>query len=180
MTKDIQVLKDTDPILFSLQRQNEQGEAMVRLYQEMKGIKNDVTQMKSDIKEEYERFNQSVERMENSIELQGSDADAIKSIVHKKAHAIAKVKYPDIEEFGAEYRELVGYARREVYKNLKKHFNVNSYTRIRHLDAEKAIAFVESIVLGKSFLKNYEQWRMQRIKKRQREQEILKNEKGLN
>src|SRR5699024_9798625 len=98
----------------------------------------------------------------------------------KKAHAIAKVKYPDIEEFGAEYRELVGYARREVYKNLKKHFNVNSYTRIRHLDAEKAIAFVESIVLGKSFLKNYEQWRMQRIKKRQREQEILKNEKGLN
>src|SRR5699024_8578548 len=121
---------------------------MVSLYQEMKGSKNDVSQMKSDIKEEYERFNQSVERIKNSIELEGSDADEIKYIVNKKAHAIAKVKYPDIEEFGAEYRELVGYARREVYKNLKKHFNVNSYTRIRHLDAEKAIAFVESIVLG--------------------------------
>src|SRR5699024_7672874 len=90
MSKDIQVLKESDPILFSLQRQNEQGEAMIRLYQEMKEIKSDVTQMKSDIKEEYVRFNQSVERMENSIELQGTDADRIKSIVHKKAHAIAK------------------------------------------------------------------------------------------
>src|SRR5699024_1727532 len=118
MSKDIQVLKESDPILFSLQRQNEQGEAMIRLYKEMKGIKNDVTQMKSDIKEEYERFNQSGERMENSIELKGTDADAIKSNVHKKAHAIAKVKYPNIEEFVAEYRELVGYARREVYKHL--------------------------------------------------------------
>src|SRR5699024_4234471 len=180
MSKDIQVLKESDPILFSLQRQNEQGEAMVRLYQEMKEIKSDVTQMKSDIKEEYVRFNQSVERMENSIELQGTDADRIKSIVHKKAHAIAKVKYPDTKEFGAEYLELVGYARREVYKSLKKHFNVNSYTRIRHLDAEKAIAFVESIVLGQELLGRYEQWRYDRIKKQQREKGLVKNEKRRN
>src|SRR5699024_12513083 len=106
MSKDIQVLKESDPILFSLQRQNEQGEAMVRLYQEMKGIKNDVTQMKSDIKEEYERFNQSVERMENSIEIQGSDADAIKSIVNKIVNDKVKVKYTDCEVFGEYYRVL--------------------------------------------------------------------------
>lgn len=169
MTKDIQVLKESDPILFSLQRQNEQGEAMIRLYQEMKGIKSDVTQMKSDIKEEYVRFNQSVERMENSIELQGSDASRIKSIVHKKAHAIAKVKYPDIKEFGAEYMELVGYARREIYKKIKKEFNVNSYTKIRHIDAELAIEFTQSIVLGSELLTNYDKWRSDRIKKQQRE-----------
>ena len=169
MTKHIQLLEESDPILFSLQRQNEQGEAMIKLYQEMKVIKNDVTKMKSDIKEEYERFNQSVERMENSIELQGTDADKIKSIVHKKAHAIAKVKYPNTQERLAEYLEMVGYARREVYKTLKKQFNVNSYTRIRHLDAQQAIDFVESIVLGSEFLSNYEKWKTARIKKKQRE-----------
>src|SRR5699024_12201377 len=96
-----------------------------------------------------------VERMENSIELQGSDASRIKSIVHKKAHAIAKVKYPDIKEFGAEYLELVGYARREIYKKIKKVFNVNSYTKIRHIDAELAIEFTQSIVLGSELLTNY-------------------------
>src|SRR5699024_12033088 len=111
--------------------------------------------MKSDKKEEYVMFNQYVGRMKNSIELQGSDASRIRSLMHKKAHAIAKVKYPDIKEFGAEYLELVGYARREIYKKIKKEFNVNSYTKIRHIDAELVIEFIKSIVLGSEILIYY-------------------------
>lgn len=149
----------------SLQTQNEQGKALIAVIER-------VEQIETNVNKKYEEVTEIVDEVRNRVHLEEADANRIKSIVGKKAHAIAKVKYPNKDEYGAEYLELVGYARREVYKRLKTHFNVTKYTAIRHVDRESAISFVESIVLDSEFLNRYEQWRYNRIKKAQREKEL--------
>lgn len=153
----------------SLITQNKQGEALV-------AVINRVEQIEVNVNKRYEEITDVVEEVKNRIHLEEADATRIKSIVASKANRIAKVKYPDTKEFGAEYRELVGYARREVYKRLRKHFNVTKYTSIRHVDREEAVEFVESINLDTAFLKEYEQWRYQKIKKAERELEMMEKE----
>lgn len=151
----------------SLEKSRAQDGAIEALIVEMKDIRNEVKEDVKDVKE-------MVIEVRNRVHLEEADANKIKSIVGKKAHAISKSVYPNLKEYGAEYLELVGYARREVYKRLKGHFNVTKYTAIRHVDRLKAIGFVESIVLGDMFLSNYEQWKYQRAKKRERELNSIK------
>lgn len=150
----------------SLQTQNEQGKALIAVIER-------VEQVETNVNKKYEEVTEIVEEVRNRVHLEEADANRIKSIVGSKAHAVAKVRYPNTENFKAEYLELVGYARREVYKRLKTHFNVTKYTAIRHVDRESAITFVESIVLDSDFLHRYEQWRYDRIKKQQREKELV-------
>lgn len=162
-----------EALKFNLKRQNEQGNALVKTIER-------VEQIESNMNEKYEKTEVALGNMEdmlqevnNRVTLEDEDARQIKSIVSKKASAIAKQKYPDIKEFGAEYRELIGYARRTVYKRLKQYFNVTKYTSIRHVDREKAKEYADSIKLDDSFLLDYEQWRQQKIKKEQREKAML-------
>lgn len=158
-----------EALKFNLQRQNEQGNALVKVIEK-------VEEMESNVNEKYEKTNEALGNMQdmlqevnNRVTLEDEDARQIKSIVGKKAAAIAKEKYPDLINYGAEYRELIGYARRTVYKKLKQHFNVTKYTSIRHVDREKAKEYAASIKLDNSFLLDYEQWRQQRINKANRE-----------
>lgn len=160
-----------EALKFSIQRQNEQGNALVEVIERVEEIENNMNT-------KYDRMSGMLKEVENRVHLEEADASKIKSIVNKKAHEISKIKYPDTDKYGAEYLELVGYARRRIYKRLKEHFNVTKYTSIRHVDREQAIGFVESIVLGDDFLQDYEQWRYERIKKREREQEIMNRGEG--
>lgn len=161
-------LNTMEAIKFNIQRQNEQGNALVQVIDR-------VEEIESNMNKKYDRMSGMLKEVENRVHLEDADADKIKSIVGKKSHEVAKRKYPDTKEYGAEYRELVGYARRHVYKKLKGYFNVTKYTAIRHVDREKAFDYVESIVLDGSFLHDYEQWRHQRIMKKKRELETLQN-----
>jgi|SRR5699024_2105893 len=160
--KQLEKVNSMEALKFSLARQNEQAEALIAVIER-------VEEIESNMNEKYDRMSGMVKEVENRVHLEEADANMIKSIVGSKAHAIAKKHYPDTNSYGAEYLELVGYARREVYGKLKKHFNVTKYTAIRHVDREQALSFVESIVLGNEFLNRYEQWRYNRIKKQQRE-----------
>lgn len=169
-TNGIEALK------FSLKRQNEQGNAMMEMLDEVQEIKNEVKQTESniqkidnDMNEKIEKVNDSLERMENSVELQGSEADEIQSIIYRKAHELAIIKFPDMDDYGAEYRELNGYARRRLYKKLKTHFNVNSYSKIRHVDFEDAKDYAQSIKFDNSFFHEFKKWKDQKLKKEQRE-----------
>lgn len=150
----------------SLRTQNEQGKALIAVIERVEKIETNVNK-------KYAQVTEIVEEVRNRVHLEEADANRIKSIIGRKSYAIAKVKYPDKDKYGAEYLELVGYARREIYKRLKTHFNVTKYTAIRHVDREQAISFVESIKLGDDFLHRYEQWRYDRIKKQQREKELV-------
>lgn len=158
-------INQMDVLKHSLQTQNEQGKALIAVIERIEKIETNVNQ-------KHEEMNEMLVEVRDRVHLEEADANRIKSIVSQKAHAVASVRYPNKDEYGAEYLELVGYARREVYKRLKTHFNVTKYTAIRHVDRENAISFVESIVLDGEFLHRYEQWRYNRIKKQQREKEL--------
>lgn len=163
--KSIEKIDEMETLKFSLERQNKQGEALVKVIERVEKIE-------SNMNKKYDRMSGMLKEVENRVHLEDADATRIKSIVAKKSHKIAKAKYPNNKDYGAEFLELVGYARRHVYKRLKEHFNVTKYTAIRHVDREQAINFVESITLSDKFLDDYEQWRYQRIKKSQREREL--------
>lgn len=153
----------------SLKKSREQDNAIEAMLLEMKNIKEETASMKDEVKDDVKDVRNMVVEVRNRVHLEEADANKIKSIVAKKSHEIAKQKYGDSKEYGAEYRELLGYARRRVYKKLKNRFNVTKYTAIRHVDREAAKDYAESIVLDNSFLMDYEQWKYQRARKRERE-----------
>lgn len=162
-------VNEMEAIKFNLKRQNDQAEALIQVIER-------VEQIESNVNEKYEKVNDIVEEVRNRVYIEHEDQKQLQSIVGKKAHEVAKRRYGNNREFGAEFRELVGYARRHVWKKLKNHFNVTRYTSIRHVDRDEAKQYAREITLDNSFLMEYEQWRLQRAKKREREQALLAKE----
>lgn len=162
--KNVESNNPMEMLKFNLKRQNEQGEAIVQAIEHIDEVKNDMD-------EKYQHTFQMLKEVKNRIHLEEGDCLKIKSLVAKKAHRISKKRWGNLQDYGAEYREMVGFARRTVYKKLKHYFNVNKYTQIRHIDRDEAFRFVDSIMLGSEFLMEYEKWREQRIKKELREKQ---------
>lgn len=158
-----------EAIKFSLKRQNDQAEALIKVIERVERIESNVNEKYAEVKE-------IVDEVRNRVHIEHEDQKILRSIVARNAYEIAREYYGNSDEYGAEIRELAGYAIRHQWKLLKNYFRVTRYTSIRHVDAEKAKEFVEGIVLDKSFLSEYEQWRYQRAKKRQRELELVKND----
>lgn len=159
-------INQLDVLKHSLKTQNEQGKALIAVIERVESIERNV-------EDKYNEMAGMVTEVKNRVYIEYEDQKELQSIVAKKSQAIAKKKYG--EGFEAEFRELVGYARRHIWKQLKDHFSVTRYTSIRHVDRDKAKEYVRGIELGQSFLMDYEQWRYQRAKKRERELDLLKN-----
>lgn len=162
-------INEMEAIKFNLKRQNEQAEALIQVIER-------VEEIESNVNEKYEKITEIVEEVRNRVYLEHEDQKQLQSIVGRKAYQVAKARYGDSREYGAEFRELVGYARRRVWKRLKEHFNVTRYTSIRHVDREEAKRYAKSITLDNSFLMDYEQWRLQNAKKKARELKQLEGE----
>src|SRR5690625_1368123 len=161
-------IQEMQAIKFNLRRQNEQAEALIQVIER-------VEQIESNVNEKYEKVTEVVEEVRNRVYIEYEDQKELQSIVAKKANEVANEKYGDMPDHGAEFRELVGYARRHVWKKLKNYFNVTRYTSIRHVDRDEAKEYARSISLGDSFLMEYDKWRYQRAKKKQREMELVRN-----
>jgi len=156
----------------NLKTQNEQGEALIKVIERVEKIE-------SNMNEKYTEVKDIVDEVRNRVTIEYEDQQVLRSIVGKKSGKIARDYWGDSKKYGAEIREMKGYATRHHWRQLKDYFRVTRYTSIRHVDFEKAKEFVRNVKLDKSFIAEYEEWRYQRIKKKQREQKMLENEKGL-
>jgi len=167
--KEMMKNNNMDAIKFNLKRQNKQADAMIKLIERMEQTERNVERTESKVDEKYEEVKGMVNEVKDRVHIDFEDQKQLQSIVAKKSNQVAKEYYNNSEEYGAEIRELIGYARRYVWKQLKDYFNVTRYTSIRHVDREEAKELAETIELDQPFLQGYEKWKYQRAKKRERE-----------
>lgn len=117
----------------------EQLEGQLVLVKEMQVIKNEVTEMKDDIKKD-------VQELRDSITLTRSEGAEIQSAVGSKswqlADAIFKTNVSD-DLFLAK----TGHLRGVIYKRLKDMFNVPRYYDLRRIDLKHALNVIDAINL---------------------------------
>lgn len=154
----------------NLKTQNEHGRALVAVIERVEGVEDNVN-------EKYGEIKAMVTEVRDRVYIEHEDQKELQSIVGKKSYAIAGEYYNNDDDYGAEIREMAGYAIRHHWKTLKKEFKISRYTSIRHVDRMRAKEFARNIELGKEFLNSYKKWKIQRIKKKQRETESLKGDK---
>lgn len=126
------------------------------------GVRDEVLVLKNEVKGD-------LDDMRNRITIDYECQKTLQSIVKRKSNAIAVDHYEDYEKFGAEIRELSGYATRILWGIFKKRYFLTRYTSLRQVDYEKGKDFLKDINLGSDFINNYKQWKYQRAKKRERE-----------
>src|SRR5690625_2218681 len=105
---------------FNLERQNDQANALIQIIEK-------VEQIESNVNEKYSEVKEIVNEVRDRVTIDHEDQQELKSIVAKKSYAIANDYYGDKEEYGAEIRELAGYAIRRHWKMLKDYFRVTRY-----------------------------------------------------
>lgn len=156
----------------NLKTQQTQGEALIEVIERVEHIE-------SNMNEKYSEVKSIVNEVRDRVTIEYEDQQVLRSIVSRRSGKVAKYYWGDFDKYGAEIREMKGHATREHWKQLKEYFRVTRYTSIRHVDFERAKEFLNHVKLDKSYIEEYEQWRYQRIKKKQREQKMLDNKKGL-
>lgn len=118
-------------------RTNEQGEVMLKLVGELESIRDEVSGM-------YEEFKQEFQEFKDTYPINDGEATLIKSEIYKKGYEFAD------EFFGKNVSRKLYHAKRihlqmGVYTALKKHFNAIKYTTIKHIEFEETITFIREL-----------------------------------
>ena len=87
------------------------------------------------------------EEMDRNVKKTNQKLTKIKSIVFKKAGVFADMYFDNQKSHPSDnlFASKKGQFIRLMYSHLKKEFNVTKYTNIKHVEAEKAIKFLESL-----------------------------------
>ncbi len=142
---NIEVQKNPMEIIkLSLERQNEQGKALVEVI-------NHIEEIKSDVDEKFTEMSVMLQKVEDSVTLTYQEQKEIQSLVHKVSASFAKESLDGEKVERKEFSKIVGKFRRSIWKKLKDRMNVPRYPAIRRIDFENAVEFVQSLKM-KDFL----------------------------
>lgn len=145
MSTNIQeVQKPMDLIRFNIQRQNEQGEQMIE-------ILNEVQSIKGDVDEKFTEMSVMVQEVRDSVTLTYEEQKELQGIVFSISNSFAKESFEDEDVSREEFSKQVGKFRRSIWKKLKERMNVPRYSSIRRIDYQESIEFVRSLRM-KDFL----------------------------
>lgn len=145
MSTNIQeVQKPMDLIRFNIQRQNEQGEQMIE-------ILNEVQSIKGDVDEKFTEMSVMVQEVRDSVTLTYEEQKELQGIVFSISNSFAKESFEGEDVSREEFSKQVGKFRRSIWKKLKERMNVPRYSSIRRIDYQESIEFVRSLRM-KDFL----------------------------
>ncbi len=130
-----------------------QANSIYQMYNEISDMKEEIIEVKNIAVQTNARTEKRLEKIENSYPMLDTEADRLQSIATIKARQFTKEFFKENvsnELFSRKFGHLIS----GVYKMVKKEFHVRKYTLVRHVEAEKAITFVESLTLN-DLPKNY-------------------------
>lgn len=113
-----------------------------------------------------------VEEVNKKVHIDDGEASKIKSIVFRKAGVFADFYFEEQKTHPSDnlFASKKGQFIRLMYSRLKKAFNVTKYTNIKHVDAEKAIKFLEIL--------SYDDFTKFEIRETPKQKELIALEKG--
>lgn len=159
-----------------IKSQQQQLNTISRIYDEICGIKSELFAVKDDVNLKFTHMQSMVKRVEDSVYIYYEEQKQLQSIVGEQANNLAQsyynqdhIPWEEREDFGAEIRELAGWAMRKQWKSLKDCFKVTRYSSIRRVDFEDAVHFLKDFPMGGPFLAEFEREKEQRRKKQERE-----------
>ena len=113
-----------------------------------------------------------VEEVNKKVHIDDGEATKIKSIVFRKAGVFADFYFEEQKTHPSDnlFASKKGQFIRLMYSRLKKAFNVTKYTNIKHVDAKKAVKFLENL--------SYDDFTKFEIRETLKQKELIALEKG--
>lgn len=152
----------------SLEKSKAQDTALEAVINRMESIEGNVLAIRDEVAG-------VLKQVKDSVYIYYEEQKQLQSRVGKQANDFAQdyysqddVPWDDREDYGAEIRELAGYANRKQWKALKDSFEVTRYPSIRRVDFDAAMQFLKGFPMNSSFIAEFNKWKAQRARKKER------------
>ncbi|AMQ65723.1 anti-repressor [Streptococcus phage 9871] len=146
--------KKDNVLIETVKMQGEQAMQLVKQAKFNQNLLDEVIGLKDEMDRNVRKTNQKltdiellVEEVNKKVHIDDGEASKIKSIIFKKAGVFADFYFKEQKTHPSDnlFASKKGQFIRLMYSHLKKEFNVTKYTNIKHVEAEKAIKFLESL-----------------------------------
>lgn len=143
-----------------------------QLVEEVIGIKEEMDRNVRKTNQKLADIEMLVEEVNKKVHIDDGEASEIKSIVFRKAGVFADFYFEEQKTHPSDnlFASKKGQFIRLMYSHLKKAFNVTKYTNIKHVDAEKAIKFLENL--------SYDDFTKFEIRETPKQKELIALENG--
>lgn len=143
-----------------------------QLLEEVIGIKEEMDRNVRKTNQKLTDIELLVEEVNKKVYIDDGEASKIKSIVFRKAGVFADFYFEEQKTHPSDnlFASKKGQFIRLMYSRLKKAFNVTKYTNIKHVDAEKAIKFLENL--------SYDDFTKFEIRETPKQKELIALENG--
>ena len=143
-----------------------------QLVEEVIGIKEEMDRNVRKTNQKLTDIELLVEEVNKKVHIDDGEASEIKSIVFRKAGVFADFYFEEQKTHPSDnlFASKKGQFIRLMYSHLKKAFNVTKYTNIKHVDAEKAIKFLENL--------SYDDFTKFEIRETPKQKELIALENG--
>ena len=144
-----------------------------QLLKEVIGIKNEMDRNVKKINHKINDVELLVEEVNKKVHIDDGEATKIKSVVFQKSGVFADFYFEEQKTHPSDnlFSLKKGQFMRLMYSRLKKAFNVTKYTNIKHIDAERAVKFLENL--------SYDDFTKFEIRETPKQKELIALEKGL-
>lgn len=136
---DNQLIK-SDPLIFTLERQNKQGEALVAVLKEVRAIENRVDKRVSEAEA-------LLDKMSEQVTITYEEQREITSLIHRMAGKLARKHEQVLQETFSDnlFKEWKRLFVRRMHSKLKERMNVARYTSIERVNYDEATAYLKSL-----------------------------------
>lgn len=144
-----------------------------QLLEEVIGIKEEMDRNVKKTNQKLTDIELLVEEVNKKVHIDDGEATEIKSIVFRKAGVFADFYFEEQKTHPSDnlFASKKGQFIRLMYSRLKKAFNVTKYTNIKHVDAKKAVKFLENL--------SYDDFTPFEIRETPKQKELIALENGL-
>lgn len=143
---DNQLIKN-DSLIFTLERQNEQGAALVQALKNVAEIEARMIDTEKRINDRFEQNEALQAKLAEELTINYDEQQEIKSIVNKKASEMTNIHQgKEKKDYSSNlFKAWKGLFMSRIHAKLKRRMNVARYTAIRKLDYLEANNFLQEI-----------------------------------
>lgn len=134
----------TIALIHTLETQGKQSEALVSLLREMGNVKEEMIELKDEVKEHVNESRSLYEKMSEQVTITYEEQKELRSIVSKLAISLTEEHQ---KRQGKTYSDNLfkawkGMFMIRIHSKLKKRMNVVRYTSIKRVDYDEALAYL--------------------------------------
>lgn len=133
-------LMKSDPLIFTLERQNKQGEALIAVLKEVRAIEGRVDKRVSEAEA-------LLDKMSEQITITYEEQREMTSLIHRTAGKLARTHERVLEKTFSDnlFKAWKGLFVRRMHAKLKERMNVARYTSIERVNYDEAIEYLNSL-----------------------------------